>query len=151
MRIYKKEVGLFRLLTLAAMLTLSLAILIPKFRKAESPPQQGHFVLLLEEVDAAFEPHLHVGDRVIDRQNRRILGDILNIRTETSRREIFSEKAGAFVRASVPGKYDLRLTLSATQKNGTVLTASGETVRLGQVYYFRTYDFTGEGRVVELL
>ncbi len=151
MRIYKKEVGLFRLLTLIATLTLSLAILIPKFGKAEAPAQEGRFVLLLEEVDAAFEPHLHVGDRVIDRQSRRILGDILDIRAETSRREIFSERAGAFVRASVPGKYDLRLTLSATQQDGAILTASGETVRLGQIYYFRTYDFTGEGRVVELL
>lgn len=151
MRIYKKEIVLFRLLTLVAAVAISLAVFLPSRSESDATPQEGSFVLLIEEVDEALKVHLHVGDRVIDRQNRKILGDVLEIQTEASRKEIFSEKANAFITASVPGKYDLRLTLRAEQKGNGILTASGETVRLGQIYYFRTYDFTGEGRVVALL
>ena len=151
MRIYKKEKGLFCFLTFASVLLLSLAVLLPAKNEQAAAVSKGQYVLLLEEVDEALQPHLHVGDRVIDRRSRKILGDVLEIRAEISHREIFSERDNAFVAATVPGKYDLRLTLSAEKRGDSLTTASGEAVRLGQVYYFRTYDFTGEGRVVELL
>lgn len=150
MRIYKKEAFLFRLLALGIVVFVSLFLLFPK-REASRPTQEGRFVLLLTEVDGMLTPHLHVGDRVIDRQSRRILGDILDIEISESQKEIFSNAHGNFVTATVPEKYDLRLTLSAERTSGTLLSMGGDTVRLGQQYYFRTYDFTGEGRVVALL
>lgn len=151
MRIYKKELFFFRALLIFSAAMLVVAVLLSRGEKTEAPPAEGGFVLLLEEIDEALEPHLHVGDRVVDRQNRRILGDILKIDAKASEREVFSETRGALVRATVPGKYDLRLTVSGTQSEEGVLTVGGDTVRLGQVYYFRTYDFSGEGRVVALL
>lgn len=151
MRIYKNERILFFVFSSVAVLLFALAVFLPMRDEKEPESTEGRFVLLLTEVDEALQPRLHAGDRVVDRQNRRILGDISDIRSETSRREIFSERTGKLTLATVPGKYDLFLTLSAMQKNGAVFTASGDPVRLGQIYYLRTYDFTGEGRVVELL
>ncbi len=151
MQIHKKEIVFFRVLLFFSVAMLALAVFLPTRKKDEAPAAPGGFVLLLEEVDEALEPHLHVGDRVLDRQSRRILGDILQIDATASEKEVFSETRGALTRATVPGKYDLRLTLSGTQSNGSVLTTGGDTVRLGQIYYFRTYDFSGEGRVVALL
>lgn len=151
MRIYKNERILVFIFSSVAVLLFALAIFLPMRGEKEPEIAVGQFVLLLSEVDEALQPRLHMGDRVIDRQNRRVIGDISNIRSETSRREIFSEQTGKLTLATVPGKYDLFLTLTAEQKNGAVFTVSGEPVRLGQIYYLRTYDFTGEGRVVELL
>ena len=150
MRLYKKEIGTFRLLTLAVVVALSLAVFLPQ-RASTNKTETGQFVLLVQEVDEALANHLHVGDRVIDRQSRKILGDVLEIQATESRREVFSEKKMALVTAIVPEKCDLRLTLKAKKEGNVLLTAAGETVRLGQAYHFRTYDFTGEGRVVELL
>ena len=150
MHIHKKEIRLFRILTLLTVASLALAVFLPKKSESRAVSEEGRFVLLLQEVDAALEPHLHIGDRVIDRQNRRILGDILEIRAEASLRVVFSETRGEFVITTVPGKYDLHLTLSAEQRDGAIVSMGGESVRLGQTYYFRTYDFTGEGRVVAL-
>ncbi len=151
MRIYKKELLFFRVLLIFSAAMLVVAVLLSRGEQAEAPPAEGRFVLLLEEIDEALEPHLHVGDRVVDRQNRRILGDILMIDAKASEKEVFSETRGALVRATVPGKCDLRLTVSGIQGEDGILTVSGDTVRLGQVFYFRTYDFSGEGRVVALL
>ncbi len=150
MQIYKKELRLFRWLLLLCVPMLALSILLPK-RAEDKNEEEGRYVLCLSEVDEALQPHLHVGDRVVDRQKRCILGDILEIRAEESRREVFSETAGALVSSPVPGRYDIFLTVSAQKKDGICRTASGDVLLLGQTYHFRTYDFTGTGRVVALL
>ena len=118
--------------------------------KAPIPEGNATFVLALDEVDAALLSHLHTGDRVVDRQSRRILGDITEIRSSQSMREVYSEAHGALVESPVPDRLKILLTLRAAKRDGAVLTESGDTVRLGQTYYFRTYDFSGEGRVVAL-
>ena len=151
MRIYKNEIRLFRLLSLLLVTVLSAVTLLPKQAAQRSAEESGSFVLRLCEVEAALLPHLHIGDRVIDRQNRCILGDILEIRTEESHREIFSETDGAWVSARVPERFDLHLTLSARREDGRLFTEDGIQPKIGQVYYFRTYDFIGTGRVVELI
>ena len=150
MQIYRKEIRIFRCLLLLCIPVLILAVVLPKREKSEVTPEDGSFVLLLSEVDEFFEPHLHVGDRVVDRQSRSILGDILEIRAEESFREVFSETEGALVSSRVPGRCDIFLTVSAKKENGICRTAGGDTLLLGQTYHFRTYDFTGTGRVVAL-
>ena len=151
MQIYRKEIRIFRCLLLLCIPALILAVVLPKREQPEQTPADGGFVLLLSEVDEVFKPHLHVGDRIVDRQSRSILGDILEIRTEESRREVFSETAGTLVFSRVPGRYDIFLTVSAKKENGIYRTMEGDTLLLGQTYHFRTYDFTGTGRVVALL
>lgn len=151
MQIYRKEIRVFRYLLLLCIPALVLAVWLPKSAKEESTAEDGGFVLLLSEVDEAFASHLHVGDRVVDRQSRSILGDILEIRTEESRREVFSETEGVLVFSRVPGRCDIFLTVSAKKENGACRTAGGDALLLGQTYHFRTYDFTGTGRVVALL
>ena len=151
MRIYKNEIRIFRLLSVLLVAVLSAATLLPKQAAQRSAEAPGGFVLRLSEVEEAFLSHLHVGDRVVDRQSRCILGDILEIRTEESYREIFSEAGGALVSARVPERFDLLLTLSAKREDGTLITEDGIRPKIGQIYYFRTYDFIGTGRVVELI
>ena len=151
MRIYKNEIRIFRLLSVLLVLVLASATLLPKRAVPRAAEGSGGFVLRLSEVEEALLPHLHVGDRVIDRQSRCILGDILEIRTEASYREIFSEADGALVSARVPERSDLLLTLSAKREDGTLFTADGIQPKIGQIYYFRTYDFIGTGRVVALI
>ena len=151
MRIYKKEGHLFRLFSLILVLGLSLAVLLPAGAKNEGENEDGRFVLLLSETEEVLVPHLHVGDRVIDRQSRSILGDILDIQVKESRREIFSAADGALVSARVPERCDVFLTLHARKTRGMLFAADETSIRLGQTYHFCTYDFTGTGRVVELI
>ena len=151
MRIYKNEIRLFRLLSVVLVAVLSAVTLLPKPAEKRSAEGSSGFVLRLSEVEEELLSHLHVGDRVIDRQSRSILGDILEIRTEESYREIFSETEGALVSARVPERFDLLLTLNAKREDGRLFTADGIQPKIGQIYYFRTYDFIGEGRVVALI
>ena len=151
MQIYKKEIRIFRCLLLLCIPALVLAILLPGKENQVSAAEDGGFVLPLSEVDEILAPHLRVGDRVVDRQNRCILGDILEIRTEESKREVFSETEGVLFLSRVPGRCDIFLTVSAKKENGICRTAGGETPLLGQTFHFCTYDFTGTGRVVEFL
>lgn len=151
MRSFKKEGAGLRLLCLSLTAVLAVLFLLPSQAKREEEGSDGGFVLLLSEVEEVLQPHLHVGDRVIDRQSRSILGDITDIRTEPSLREIFSEEKKALVLAAVPERCDILLTLGASRRDGMVFTADGAPIRLGQTYHFCTYDFTGTGRVVELI
>jgi hypothetical protein len=151
MQIYRKEIQIFRYLLLLCIPLLILAVILPKGEKAQTETEDGTFILLLSEVDEAFRPNLHIGDRVVDRQNRSILGDILEIRTEESQREVFSETTGTLIFSRVPERCDIFLTVSAKKENGVCQTMGGDPLLLGQTYHFRTYDFTGTGRVVALL
>ena len=120
-------------------------------KKAPASETSAFFVLEIREIDAALLSHLHEGDRVVDRKNRRILGDITEIRSSQSTAEVYSEVHGRLVEAPIPDKLRVLLTLQGTARDGEILTKSGDTVRLGQTYYFRTYDFIGAGRVVALI
>ena len=151
MRIYKNEIRVFRLLSVLSVALLSAVTLLPRPAAKRSAEGGGGFVLQLSEVEEELLLRLHVGDRVIDRQNRSILGDILEIRAEESYREIFSEADGALVSARVPERFDLLLTISAEREDGRLFTADGIQPKIGQIYYFRTYDFIGAGRVVALI
>ncbi len=137
---------------LLLLLTLSLAAvaLLPRHRETAGEETHG-FVLLLEGIDESYEPHLHVGDRMIDRRTRRILGDISAVASDPAMREIFSEAQGKITAAAVPGKRDVRLTVTAAGNGTHITTEAGDVLRIGQVYHFRTYGFTGEGRVIALI
>ena len=111
----------------------------------EAAARQADFVLLLEGIDEHYEACLHVGDRVIDRQSRRILGTVSAVESEGASAEVFSEKWGAMIEAPVPGRLNLFLTVHREEAKDK------DPVRLGEVYYFRTYGYIGEGRVVSLL
>ena len=151
MQIHKRKIGILFAIPIlfAAILPIGLYAWRQSTRRT-APEGNAAFVLALDEVDEALLSHLHTGDRVVDRQSRRILGDIAEIRSSQSMREVYSEAHGALVQAPVPERLQILLTLRATERDGTVLTENGDTVRLGQTYYFRTYDFSGEGRVVAL-
>ena len=151
MQFYKKKSISLCLLLMALTAGLALFLFLPSQAKGNKAYEEGAFVLLLSEVDAQLPTCLHVGDRVIDRQRRCIIGDISEIRTEESRREIYSEAKGALVWASVPNRRDVFLTLRAERKGGVLLAQDGTPIRLGQTYHFCTYDFTGTGRVVSLI
>ena len=151
MQAYNKNVLRPLALLLIPILILS-AVLFKKTGQKEDriAEQNAAFVLAIEEMDSDLLLHLHVGDRVVDRKNRRILGDITEIRSSQSTAEVYSEAHGRLVEAAVPGKLRVLLTLRGEAQGSEILTASGDPVRLGQTYYFRTYDFSGEGRVVTL-
>ncbi len=147
----KRKHGLY----LALVLLLSVLLFAISYAKKEREniPSDGKtaaFVLAIDEADAALLSHLHEGDRVVDRQSRRILGDIIEIRSSESVSEIYSEARGALVEAPVPERLKILLKIRAVAQSGEIRTQSGDTVRLGQTYHFRTYDFSGEGRVVAL-
>jgi hypothetical protein len=151
MRIYKKDERLFRLFSLLLVLCLSAAVLLPSEAKNEARQGEGFFVLQICEAEEALVPCLHVGDRMIDRQSRSILGDISEIRTEESRREVFSAAKGRLVSARVPERCDIFLKIGAEKKNGALFTMGGAAIRIGDTLHFRTCNFTGTGRVVELI
>lgn len=138
----------------AALLLLTVAALAILLRsltsEAPADTRDGHFVIELSEIDEALLAHLHVGDRVVDRRSRHILGDIRDIRAEESVTEVYSERKGALVEAAVPGKLRVYLTLGAKESGGEVFSEGGDAVRLGQTLHFRTYGFSGSGRVVAL-
>lgn len=108
------------------------------------------FVLLLSQVDEVYAPCLHVGDRIVDRQSRRILGSVQKIETRDAVTEIFSEAQGRLIEAAVPGRLDILLTVSPYTEQQPRTAAKGNAVRIGQIYYFRTYDYLGEGQVIAL-
>ncbi len=151
MHAYKKKSSTFLVIPLLLIAAASLALFLG--RSAESTPApeaSADFVLELDEVDTSLLSHLHPGDRVVDRRSRRILGDILDIQAEQSHTEIYSEARSALVEAPIPGKLQVRLTLRGTEKGGEIFSVGGDAVKLGQTYYLRTYDFSGNGRVVAL-
>lgn len=123
------------------LIALAVFIKVPQ-RERGSARRAPDFVLLVEGIDEIYQPRLHIGDRIVDRQSRRILGTVSAIEAHAATSEIFSEKEGRLIEAPVPGRLNLLLTVSPAEE--------GET-RIGQIYYFRTYDFLGEGRVVRLL
>ena len=128
------------------------ALLVFRYLPKDTPQENaGHFALLIERVDGAIVPQLRVGDRLLDRQSRHVLGDIEALDEAPCTEEVFSEARGALVLQSVPGYRSLRLTIAALERDGAVFTPDGDAVRLGQIYYFRTHGFSGEGRVVALL
>lgn len=149
MRSYKR---ISPLLLLSLPLILLAALLVFRYLPRDAQTESaGGFELLIERVDGAIVPQLRVGDRLLDRQSRRVLGDIKALDEAPCTEEVFSEARGALVLQSVPGYRSLRLTVAALERDGAVFTPEGDAVRLGQVYYFRTHGFSGEGRVVALL
>ena len=152
MHIRQRKHALYLVLSLLAAAALFAAFYVKRGNEGISADEkEAAFVLAIDEADAALLSHLHEGDRVVDRQSRRILGDIIEIRSSKSVSEIYSEARGALVEAPVPDRLKILLTIKAAEHDGRVLTQGGDTVRLGQTYHFRTYDFSGEGRVVAFL
>ena len=136
------------LLLLAAVLVAAALIFAVSKAGEDGTGQPQSFVLLLEGIGEEYVPCLHVGDRIVDRQNRRILGDIERIEATPAKAEVYSEKEEKLIEADVPGKCDVLLFVSALQGDGK--EDRKNTVRIGEKYYFRTYGFVGEGQVVDL-
>ncbi len=152
-KIKKRFLPLFLVTALLFIAAAALIADLPARREARGwEDDDAHaFVLLLEGVEQIYEPQLHIGDRIIDRRSRRILGDILAVESAPAVREIFSEARGGLTDAALPQKKDIRLTVTAKADGARTVTEAGEVLRIGAVYHFRTYGFTGEGRVIALL
>lgn len=75
----------------------------------DTPP--AHIVIHIEGVDASLADAVHVGERVIDRTNRRLLGTVSEIRLTPSVTEIAPARGGEAAAVERAGLVNMDLVL----------------------------------------
>ncbi len=116
-------------------------------KKEDTPP--AHIVIHIEGVDESLAAGVHVGERVIDRTNRRLLGTVSEVRRTPTVTEIAPTKGSEAASVEMAGLVDLDLTLTPDHDHsGYFVTPRVWSV--GTSLTFATPSFAAVGTIIRV-
>ncbi len=107
------------------------------------------YTVIISELDASLSENVKIGDSIVSCVTKREIGKVSEIAKRQSVREVYSEKRGSLVISSLPDKYDLTLTLSASAEHSGGIFAGGIELKIGKSLYLFSKNLYFEGIIGE--
>jgi len=150
---FRFRINLFDAVVILIALAAGAFLLWNRFKPESTPlgpsPEGIRYTIRLQRLVPGTAELMEPGDLLEDNVKNYELGTVVSTTSMPATRVMLDEEEGRYVKAEIPGYYDVDIVVdsTATVTEETVQVGGGYTLRVGEVIYVRGPGYLGSGVV----